>query len=164
LIRDGSRRVLLCGRQRGPVRSRSAAHRFVDRRALRWVILGGASPWCIDNRLPFEEGSFDTVVTTFVLCTVGDVDRALNEIGRVLKTDGQYLLLEHGLAPDAGVQKWQQRLNRFNRLVFGGCNLNRPIAKLVVGAGFTLQASSEFFQAGAPRFAGWTVSAIATRR
>jgi ubiquinone/menaquinone biosynthesis C-methylase UbiE len=117
-----------------------------------------------DDRLPFEEGSFDTVVTTFVLCTVGDVQRALSEIRRVLKPDGQYLLLEHGLAPDAGVQRWQQRLNRFNRFMLGGCNLNRPIAKLVVSAGFTLQVSNEFFQAAAPKFAGWTTSAIAMRQ
>jgi ubiquinone/menaquinone biosynthesis C-methylase UbiE len=116
-----------------------------------------------DNPLPYDDGAFDTVVTTFVLCTVGDVERALSEIRRVLKPDGQYLLLEHGLAPDAGVQKWQQRMNRLNRLVLGGCNLNRPIAKLVVGAGFTLQASNEFFQTGAPKFAGWTTSAIAVR-
>jgi ubiquinone/menaquinone biosynthesis C-methylase UbiE len=88
----------------------------------------------------------------------------LNEIRRVLKPDGQYLLLEHGLAPDIGVQKWQQRLNRFNRVVFGGCNLNRPIAKLVVDAGFAFQASNEFFQAAAPKFAGWTTSAIAMRQ
>ena len=114
-----------------------------------------------DNRLPFDDASFDTVVTTFVLCTVGDVERALTEIRRVLKPNGQYLLLEHGLAPDASVQRWQQRLNRFNQLVMGGCNLNRPIARLVVGAGFTLQASNEFFQAGAPKFAGFTTSAIA---
>ena len=117
-----------------------------------------------DDRLPFEDASFDTVVTTFVLCTVGDAERALSEIRRVLKANGQYLLLEHGLAPDAGVQRWQQRLNGFNRLVLGGCNLNRPIARLVGGAGFRLQASNEFFQAGAPKFAGFTTSAIATRQ
>ena len=114
-----------------------------------------------DNRLPFEDASFDTVVTTFVLCTVGDAEHALSEIRRVLKPSGQYLLLEHGLAPDAAVQRWQRRLNRVNRLALGGCNLNRPIARLVVGAGFTLQASNEFFQAGAPKFAGFTTSAIA---
>jgi hypothetical protein len=88
----------------------------------------------------------------------------LIEIRRVLKPDGQDLLLEHGLAPDAGVQRWQQRLNRFNRFMLGGCNLNRPIAKLVVSAGFTLQTSNEFFQAAAPTFAGWTTSAIAMRQ
>jgi hypothetical protein len=88
----------------------------------------------------------------------------LIEIRRVLKPDGQDLLLEHGLAPDAGVQKWQRRLNRFNRVVFGGCNLNRPIAKLVIDAGFTFRASNEFFQAAAPKFAGWTTSAIALRQ
>jgi len=117
-----------------------------------------------DSRLPFDDSSFDTVVTTFVLCTVGDVGRALSEIWRVVKPEGQYLLLEHGLAPDAGVQRWQQRLNRFNRLMLGGCNLNRPIAKLVGNAGFTLHTSNEFFQSGAPKFAGWTTSATARRQ
>jgi len=72
----------------------------------------------------------------------------------VLEPHGQYLLLEHGLAPDAGVQRWQQRPNRLNRLMLGGCNLNRPIAKLVVNAGFTLRASNEFFQAAAPEVRG----------
>jgi ubiquinone/menaquinone biosynthesis C-methylase UbiE len=114
-----------------------------------------------DNRLPYDDGTFDTVVTTFVLCTVGDVNRALSEIRRVLKADGQYLLLEHGLAPDAGVQRWQQRLNGLNRLILGGCNLNRPIAKLVTGGGFMFQTFNEFFQADAPKFIAWTTSAIA---
>ncbi len=114
-----------------------------------------------DNRLPYDDAAFDTVVTTFVLCTVGDVNRALSEIRRVLKPDGQYLLLEHGLAPDAGVQRWQQRMNAFNRLILGGCNLNRPIAKIVTGAGFTFQTFNEFFQTDAPKFIAWTTSAIA---
>lgn len=117
-----------------------------------------------DTELPYNDGTFDTVVTTFVLCTVGDVNRTLKEIRRVLKPDGQYLLLEHGLAREAAVQKWQQRINGLNRMVLGGCNLNRPIATLVTGAGFTFQTSDEFFQAGAPKFAGWTISAVAVRR
>jgi ubiquinone/menaquinone biosynthesis C-methylase UbiE len=114
-----------------------------------------------DDRLPYDDGTFDTVVTTFVLCTVGDVNRALSEIRRVMKPDGQYLLLEHGLAPDSGIQRWQQRMNGFNRLILGGCNLNRPIAKLVTGAGFRFLTSNEFFQADAPKFVAWTTSAIA---
>ena len=117
-----------------------------------------------DTRLPYDDHRFDTVVTTFVLCSVGDVAAALNEIGRVLKPGGRYLLLEHGLAPDAGVQRWQQRMNGFNRLLIGGCNLNRPITQLVIGAGFTLQSTTEFFRTDAPKFVGWTTSAIAIRR
>jgi ubiquinone/menaquinone biosynthesis C-methylase UbiE len=117
-----------------------------------------------DDRLPYEDGAFDTVVTTLVLCTVGDVARALSEIRRVLRPGGQYLLLEHGLSPDAGVQKWQRRLNSFNRAVFGGCNLDRPISSFVTGAGFAFQTSNEFYRKDAPKFAAWTTSGIAVRR
>jgi SAM-dependent methyltransferase len=117
-----------------------------------------------DDRLPYNDGSFDTLVTTLVLCTVDDVARALSEIRRVLKPGGQYLLLEHGLAPDAGVQKWQQRLNGLNQTVLGGCNLNRPISTLVTAAGFALETSNEFYRKDAPKFAGWTTSAIAVLR
>jgi ubiquinone/menaquinone biosynthesis C-methylase UbiE len=116
-----------------------------------------------DDRLPYEDGTFDTVVTTLVLCTVGDVGRALSEIRRVLRPGGQYLLLEHGLSPDAAVQKWQSRLNGLNRMVFGGCNLNRPIASLVTGAGFSFETLSEFYRKDAPKFAAWTTSGIAVR-
>jgi len=116
-----------------------------------------------DASLPYENGQFDTVVTTYVLCTVGDVDRALTEIRRVLKQGGQYLLLEHGLAPDAGVQKWQTRMNGFNRVVLGGCNLNRPIAQIVTGAGFTFQTSKEFYRADTPKLAGWTTRGVAVK-
>ena len=117
-----------------------------------------------DDRLPSDDGAFDTVVTTLVLCSVADVARALSEIRRVLRPGGQYLLLEHGLSPDADVQKWQKRLNGFSRTVLGGCNLIRPIAGLVADAGFAFETSHEFYRNGAPRFAGWTTSGIALRR
>jgi len=117
-----------------------------------------------DDRLPADDGAFDTVVTTLVLCSVADVARALSEIRRVLTPGGQYLLLEHGLSPDDDVQKWQRRLNGFNRTVFGGCNLIRPISSLVIAAGFAFRTSNEFYRKGAPKFAGWTTSGIALRR
>lgn len=117
-----------------------------------------------DDRLPSDDGAFDTVVTTLVLCSVSDIARVLGEIRRVLKPGGQYLLLEHGLAPDAEVQKWQKRLNGFSRTVFGGCNLVRPISSLVTAAGFAFETSNEFYRRDAPRFAGWTTSGIALPR
>src|SRR5262245_45553978 len=106
--------------------------------------------------LPFPDGSFDTVVTTYVLCTIDDVQGALHEIRRVLAPDGCYVLLEHGLAEDRNVQKWQRRLNRINMMMLGHCRLDRPISKLVTEAGFTFGSSREFFSDGAPRYAGWT--------
>jgi len=113
--------------------------------------------------LPFPDGSFDTVVTTYVLCTIDDVQGALHEIRRVLAPDGRYAMLEHGLAQDVNVQKWQRRLNSFNMMMLGHCRLNRPISRLVTDAGFQFEGSREFFSDAAPRFAGWTTCGCAVR-
>jgi len=112
------------------------------------------------EQLPFPDGSFDTVVTTLVLCSVEDAAATLREIRRVLAPGGRYLLLEHGLAPDARLQKWQHRLNGFSRLVFK-CNLNRPIAQMVTGSGFRFESSREFFKEKDPKFAAYTTLAVA---
>jgi len=110
------------------------------------------------ERLPFPDASFDTVVTTLVLCSVGDPAATLKEIRRVLAPGGRYLLLEHGLAPDADVQKWQHRLNPVNRAVFG-CSLTRPIGQILTRNGFTFTSSREFFRDDAPKFAAFTTMA-----
>ncbi len=113
------------------------------------------------EQLPFPDGSFDTVVTFLVLCSVKNPEATLKEIRRVLAPGGSYLLVEHGLAPDANVQKWQRRINGLNKMVLGGCNLNRPIRQMVTTSGFTFQKSREFFQEKAPKFAGFTTLAVA---
>jgi ubiquinone/menaquinone biosynthesis C-methylase UbiE len=113
------------------------------------------------EELPFESASFDTVVTTLVLCSIPDVERALKEIRRVLKPGGRYLFLEHGLADDESVQKWQHRLNGVQKFMAGGCNLNRPIRSMVEGAGFVLENVDQFYFPKAPRFAGYTTLASA---
>jgi SAM-dependent methyltransferase len=113
------------------------------------------------ERLPFEDGSFDSVVTTLVLCSVSDVVAALAEIRRVLAPGGHYLMLEHGLADDAKVQKWQRGLNPLNRAVLGGCNLDRPTKELVTGAGFRFDTLRQFYAVYAPKFAGFTTMGAA---
>ncbi|RPI53209.1 MAG: class I SAM-dependent methyltransferase [Acidobacteria bacterium] len=90
------------------------------------------------ERLPLAEGSIDTVVVTWSLCSVADPVAALGEIRRVLTPDGTFIFVEHGLAPDAGVQKWQNRLTPAWRRVAGGCRLNRPMAAMIRDAGFTI--------------------------
>ena len=90
------------------------------------------------EQLPFEDGSFDTVVSTLVLCTVDDPARALSEIHRVLKPGGQLLFLEHVRADDAKLARWQDRLNGLNRAIGHGCNCNRATLETVQGAGFTV--------------------------
>ena len=88
--------------------------------------------------LPFPDGGFDCVVSTWTLCSIPDVEGALGEIRRVLKPDGDLLFIEHGLAEDEGVRRWQHRLTPLWRRCAGGCHLDRPIRALIAGAGFEI--------------------------
>ncbi len=88
--------------------------------------------------IPIEDMTVDTVVMTWTLCSIPGAKRALQEMKRVLKPGGRLLFVEHGLAPDRAVAAWQDRLNPLWRKVAGGCNLNRRIEDLIVGAGFRL--------------------------
>jgi ubiquinone/menaquinone biosynthesis C-methylase UbiE len=91
------------------------------------------------ERLPMEDGSLDCVVSTLTLCSIPDVSAALHEIRRVLRPDGKLLLLEHGRSDDPRIARWQDRLNPLQRIVACGCNLNRPIERLVADAGFDVE-------------------------
>lgn len=86
--------------------------------------------------VPLDDNAADTVVMTYTMCTIPDVPSALKEIQRVLKPGGKLLFCEHGQAPDAGVRRWQDRLNPVWKHLGGGCNLNRPIASLLQASGF----------------------------
>ena len=91
------------------------------------------------EKIPLETATVDTVVTTWTLCTIPDVDRALLEMRRALKPSGRLLFVEHGRAPDPNVVWWQDWLTPIWRRVGGGCHLNRAIASLIEGAGFRLE-------------------------
>ena len=86
--------------------------------------------------IPLDAGSADTVVMTYTMCTLPEVEASLAEIRRVLKPGGTLLFCEHGRAPDASVRRWQDRLNPLWGRLGGGCNLNRPISELLEQAGF----------------------------
>lgn len=88
------------------------------------------------ERIPFEAGSFDTVVVTYSLCTIPDPVAALREMRRVLKPGGRLLFCEHGLAPDPSVRRWQDRLTPWWSKIAGGCHLNRDIPGPLYEAGF----------------------------
>jgi SAM-dependent methyltransferase len=85
---------------------------------------------------PFESGTFDTVVTTWTLCSIPEVLSALREMRRLLRRDGRLLFVEHGLAPDRNVARWQNRLTPCWKCLGGGCHLNRKIDDLLAAAGF----------------------------
>jgi len=95
-------------------------------------VLGSAT------ELPLKSGSVDTVVMTWTLCSIPDPQAALQEMRRVLKPHGALLFVEHGLAPNAGVARWQRALTPLWRRLSGGCHLDRRIDELVRCAGFEL--------------------------
>ena len=119
-------------------------------------ILGGES-------LPFDDASFDCVVSTFTLCSIGQVDRALAEFRRVLRPGGKFLFLEHGLSREPGVQKWQNRLNGVQRFLGDNCHLNRDIRELVGSQPFDSHDIEEFYMEKVPRTHGYVYFGSATR-
>ena len=90
----------------------------------------------VGERLPFADGAFDCVVTTLVLCMVGDAGEVVREARRALKPGGRFLFYEHTLSPRARGQWWQRRLNPVWRCLTTGCNLDRDLAADIQGAGF----------------------------
>ncbi len=88
--------------------------------------------------IPLAEGSIDTVVMTWTLCSIADPLAALHEMRRVLKPGGNLVFVEHGLSPEPGVERWQHRLTPVWRHLAGGCHLDRKIDALIRSAGFDL--------------------------
>jgi len=101
-----------------------------------------------DGSLPFDAERFDTVVTTWTLCSIPDAPRALAEMRRVLKPGGRYLFVEHGRAPEESTARWQDRINPLWRRLAGGCNMNRPIDRIVQESGFELEGLDRFRHPG----------------
>lgn len=99
---------------------------------VRWVGLRG-------EEIPLDDAAVDVVTSTWTLCTIPALDRALAEVRRVLRPGGRFVFLEHGLSPDPRLARWQNRLNGLQRRLFGGCHLNRAIGELVRAGGFTIE-------------------------
>ena len=104
--------------------------------------------------LPFPDDSFDTALSTWTMCTIPDVGRALAEVRRVLKPGGTLRFVEHGLAPDEGVQRWQHRLEPVQKRLFGGCHLTRRVPDMLTAAGFEIVELDQFYEDSAPKVVG----------
>jgi ubiquinone/menaquinone biosynthesis C-methylase UbiE len=112
--------------------------------------------------LPLDDASVDHVLSTWTLCTIPDVSRALAEVRRVLRPGGALHFLEHGLSPDEKVARRQNRLTPLQRHVFGGCHLNRPIGQLVASAGLELTQLENYYLNG-PHALGYTFEGVAAK-
>jgi len=115
------------------------------------------------QKLSVESGSIDCVVTAWTLCTIPDPQTALIEFARVLKPDGQYLFMEHGLAPDDGVARWQNKLDRLQGFIAGGCHLNRPMEMLIASSPLQITSLKKFYFQG-PRTHAYFYSGVAVKR
>jgi ubiquinone/menaquinone biosynthesis C-methylase UbiE len=113
------------------------------------------------EHLPFEDARFDTVVSTFTLCSIPDVSHALREIHRVLKPGGKFLFLEHGRSPEPALARWQDRITPVWKPLAGGCHINRPMGSLVSGAGFRLDPAQNYYLPGMPRVFWYMTEGVA---
>lgn len=126
-------------------------------------------PITVDNRvlngenLPMEDATFDSVVCTWTLCSIKNVEQALSEIHRVLKPEGRFFFVEHGLADDPKVQRWQHRLNPLQKKIGDGCNLNRDIKALVQDQHFRFVEFENYYMEKVPRIAGYQYHGIAAK-
>ena len=105
--------------------------------------------------IPLDRASIDTVLTTWTLCTIPGVEQFLGEMRGVLKPGGQLLFVEHGLAPEESVSKWQNQLTPLWKPIAGGCHLNRPISSLIESAGFSITVLENSYLPRAPRMMGY---------
>lgn len=124
---------------------------------VHWLDLDG-------DRIPLDKDSVDTIVITYTLCTIPDAPRALQEMRRVLRPEGLLLFSEHGVAPEAAVRRWQDRLTPAWRTLAGGCHLNRDVTAMLQEAGFELLSLEAAYLPSAPRIAGYNYRGVARRK
>jgi SAM-dependent methyltransferase len=138
----------------------------MNRRAQRRVARSGVA---VDQRmiggeeLPFEDGSFDFVVSTWTMCSIPEVERAVGEVFRLLKPGGRLVFLEHGLSDDPKVQKWQRRLNPIQHILGDGCRLDLDVPALVGSQPFSDLQVERFEMERVPRTHGTMYRGVAVR-
>ncbi|HEX4353009.1 MAG TPA: class I SAM-dependent methyltransferase [Polyangiales bacterium] len=137
--------------------ARKLARKRIERSGLpfEWIGIDGA-------RLALEDASVDSVLSTFTLCTIPDLDGALRELHRVLKPRAGFHFLEHGRSPDAAVAKWQDRITPIQKRLAAGCHLNRPIHDQLRAAGFCIDVLDTYYMAQ-PKLAAYIYEGRARR-
>src|SRR5260370_37632396 len=113
------------------------------------------------ERIPLADGSVDTVVSTFTLCTVRGVADAIRGIGRVLRPGGRMIFFEDGLSPDQRGRRWQERREPFFKMAFEGCHVTRDIPSLIANGGFKIEQMDTAYLSPFPKSASYAVWIIA---
>ncbi len=121
---------------------------------IEWVSSGAESIPCPDQH-------FDSIVSTWTLCSVPDVDRALQEIWRLLKPEGRFHFVEHGLSPDRGIQTWQRWINPVQKVLGDGCQLIRAFPELIEAQGLRLQWIETHYAESLPKVFGYFYQGVA---
>lgn len=112
------------------------------------------------ERIPLPDGSADGVLSTWTLCSIPELERALGELRRVLRPEGRFHFLEHGLAPEPRVARWQRRLNPLQKRLAGGCRLDLDVDAALERGGFAIETLERHYAEG-PRFASYLYRGIA---
>ena len=107
------------------------------------------------EEIPLPDNSVDTVLLTYTMCTIPEVELANEEIKRVLRSDGKMIFCEHGESPDANVHKWQKRINPLWKKIAGGCNLDRNIPEIIESSGFNIEEIDTMYLPSTPQWAGY---------
>ena len=136
-------------------------------RALKRIARSGRTVTMIargmDTKLPLAEGSIDTIVSTWTMCTIRDPAAALKETYRLLKPGGRFLFVEHGLSPDPEVVKWQKRLNGLTQKWGGGCHLDRDIEAILRRSKLEVDKLDTFYLSSGLRAGGYTYRGVAVK-
>ena len=119
------------------------ARRAAEKSAVPVTFIEGSA-----EAIPLDARSIDTAITTWTLCTIPDAVRALIDVRRVLTPGGQLLFIEHGLAPEDSVRRWQNGLTPVWTRISGGCHLNRPIRSLIEEAGYQIATIDTAYMEG----------------
>jgi ubiquinone/menaquinone biosynthesis C-methylase UbiE len=113
--------------------------------------------------IPVADGLFDSVVSTWTLCSVGDPPEVMREVSRALKSGGRFFFLEHGLAQNPRTQKWQSRLTPINKILAVGCHLDRDIKSIVESEGLKIVKYERLNLGGMPRILGELYMGVARK-
>ena len=112
--------------------------------------------------IALPDNSVDTILITYTLCTIPSLNEATLEMKRVLKPGGKLIFCEHGIAPDINILKWQNRINPLWGKLFGGCNINRDIPKIITSAGFNITNINQMYLPSTPKIVGYNFWGTAT--